>query len=287
MNVVDLFANVGGMLLGFERAGFAPAFALEPCPTMAEVVGLNFPIVVARDFAINPDDIPRTDVVTASFQMNMLPLEGVMSLCSKLMPRALVFEFPGKLSSSSGIARRSQVLKKITSFGYKPYAEALDASDFGLPQYRVRYYVVAFRSDCQPKFLTFPFPDARRSSGLRAFLDKMPDSSLLASNGSMAAMEKKNEDNKTAGVGFRTKVYGPDDIIAGLTPRYSKGDGLLVDDGDGPRRLSVPEFKRIMGFPDDFCIPVSRTKAYELLGGATCPPVVAAIADELKAWLAR
>jgi len=58
--------------------------------------------------------------------------------------------------------------------------------------------------------------------------------------------------------------------------------GTFVQDGPtGLRLLSQNECKAIMGFPDDFKFPVSRTQMYRQMGNAVAVPVVEKIATQI------
>ena len=48
-----------------------------------------------------------------------------------------------------------------------------------------------------------------------------------------------------------------------------------------PRRLTPAECRRLMGFPDDFVIPVSDAQAYRQFGNAVVPAVVRDIAKNV------
>jgi DNA (cytosine-5)-methyltransferase 1 len=56
--------------------------------------------------------------------------------------------------------------------------------------------------------------------------------------------------------------------------------GTFVRDGEtGLRLLTADECKAIMGFPEDFKIPVSRTQMYRQMGNSVAVPVISAIAS--------
>ena len=58
--------------------------------------------------------------------------------------------------------------------------------------------------------------------------------------------------------------------------------GTFVKDGEtGLRLLTKNECKAIMGFPNDFEIPVSRTQMYRQLGNSVAIPVVEAVAKNI------
>jgi DNA (cytosine-5)-methyltransferase 1 len=84
-----------------------------------------------------------------------------------------------------------------------------------------------------------------------------------------------------AGNGFGFSRVGPGDTTRTLSARYHKdGSEILVDRGEGqrPRRLTPRECARLMGFDDDFVIPVSDTQAYRQFGNSVAVPVIREIA---------
>jgi DNA (cytosine-5)-methyltransferase 1 len=49
--------------------------------------------------------------------------------------------------------------------------------------------------------------------------------------------------------------------------------------------FSELELKRLMGFPDEFKIPVSRTQMYRQFGNSVAVPMIKAVAEAMKAKL--
>ncbi|MDO8531057.1 MAG: DNA cytosine methyltransferase [Dehalococcoidia bacterium] len=62
---------------------------------------------------------------------------------------------------------------------------------------------------------------------------------------------------------------------------------LRRNGGFGARRLTVREAARLMGVPDDYCIPGSRNQAYKALGDAVAVPAVRYLGQHLLAPLAN
>ena len=86
------------------------------------------------------------------------------------------------------------------------------------------------------------------------------------------------------GHGFGYGLVTPDMVSRTLSARYHK-DGseiLVAQDGDRPRRLTPRECARLMGYPDDFRIPVSDTQAYRQFGNSVVVPAVAEIARIMR-----
>jgi DNA (cytosine-5)-methyltransferase 1 len=73
----------------------------------------------------------------------------------------------------------------------------------------------------------------------------------------------------------------PNDTARTLSARYYKdGSEILIDRGKGknPRRLTPRECARLMGFSDDFVIPVSDTQAYKQFGNSVIVPLIGEVA---------
>jgi len=85
------------------------------------------------------------------------------------------------------------------------------------------------------------------------------------------------EKHRLKGNGFGFGLVKPGDVTRTLSARYYKdGSEILVYQGTrkNPRRLTPRECARLMGYPDTFRIPVSDTRAYQLLSQAAVVPMV-------------
>lgn len=84
------------------------------------------------------------------------------------------------------------------------------------------------------------------------------------------------------GNGFGYGLVDAGSVTRTLSARYYKdGSEILVSQGSRkrPRRLTPRECARLMGFGDDFIIPVSDTQAYQLFAQAAVVPMVSAVAE--------
>ena len=87
------------------------------------------------------------------------------------------------------------------------------------------------------------------------------------------------EKHKKAGNGFG--FVDGNSVTKTLPPRYYKdGSEILVSQGKRkrPRRLTPRECSRLMGFPENFIIPVSDTQAYRQYGNSVVMPVMKEVA---------
>jgi len=96
--------------------------------------------------------------------------------------------------------------------------------------------------------------------------------------------------HKAKGNGFGFGLVSPGDTARTLSARYYKdGSEILVNRGKGknPRRLTPRECARLMGYPDDFMIPVSDTQAYKQFGNSVAVPVISEIARIMKPFVVQ
>lgn len=76
---LDLFAGVGGIRLGFERAGFKTIFANDFDETCKETYDLNFsePKLTIKDiWKVEIKDIPEFDVLLGGFPCQAFSIAG-------------------------------------------------------------------------------------------------------------------------------------------------------------------------------------------------------------------
>ena len=88
--------------------------------------------------------------------------------------------------------------------------------------------------------------------------------------------------------GFGYGLVNENDIARTLSARYYKdGSEILISQGEGknPRRLTPRECARLMGYPDDYVIPVSDTRAYKQFGNSVVVPLFHAVAEFIKPLL--
>ena len=103
-----------------------------------------------------------------------------------------------------------------------------------------------------------------------------------------AYLQAYAQKHRSMGNGFGYGLVNENDIARTLSARYYKdGSEILISQGEGknPRRLTPRECARLMGYPDDYVIPVSDTRAYKQFGNSVVVPLFHAVAEFIKPLL--
>lgn len=160
MRHASFFSGVGGLDLGFERAGIKTVSVCEIDPYASSVLAERFPEApnLGSITEINEDDIPEADIWSGGFPCQDLSVAGkragfagkrsslaftFLDLVEQRRPRWLVLEnVPGLFSSNHG-ADFARLLHEMEQLRYSVAWRTLDARYFGVPQRRRRVFIVA------------------------------------------------------------------------------------------------------------------------------------------------
>jgi DNA (cytosine-5)-methyltransferase 1 len=212
-------------------------------------------------------------------------------------PAAFLLENVKNLTSHDKGRTFQVILKTLTEeLGYKVWHRVIDAQHF-VPQHRERIVIVGFRDDVPFNWDDLKFP-ARGGGRLKRILhpedgsekaeapytlgpDAIVNSKYTLTDKLWRYLQDYANKHKAAGNGFGFGLVTPDDVARTLSARYFKdGSEILVSQGKNrnPRRLTPRECARLMGYGDDFRIPVSDTQAYKQFGNSVAVPVFEAVA---------
>ena len=160
--------------------------------------------------------------------------------------------------------------------GYNCHYTVLNASDFGVPQNRKRFYLVGFLDEGVQ--FEFPVPP-KNEVDIGEFIEKNVQGYDISTHLQQSYLFKKN-DGKPFIIDKNTK--GSMKTLVSTYHKIQRLTGTFVKDGEtGLRLLSENECKAVMGSPKDFIFPVSRTQMYRRMGNSVVVPVVEAIANNM------
>lgn len=212
-------------------------------------------------------------------------------------PAAFLLENVKNLQSHDRGRTFEVIIKTLREeLGYHVYYRIIDAKHF-VPQHRERIVIVGFREDVPFSWDDLDLPE-KGSVRLRDILHpedgfEQPEEPYTVSpkglvNAKYTLTDKLwqylqdySAKHKAKGNGFGFGLVTPDDVARTLSARYYKdGSEILVSRGKkkNPRRLTPRECARLMGYPDDFKIPVSDTQAYKQFGNSVAVPVFCEVA---------
>lgn len=310
LTCLEICAGAGGQSLGLERAGFEHVAAVEIDPNACETLRLNRP-----EWPVLQCDV--RDIAGASYDGVTLLAGGVpcppfsiagkqlgadderdlfpeaLRLVEEARPVAVMLENVKGLAASRFDAYRRRVLDRLGELGYSADWRVLNASDYGVPQLRPRFLLVAVRGGVlQPgpwDFFRWPEPDGQRrtvGSALR---------SLMAADGWTGAdtWADRADDVAPTLVGGSRKHGGPDLGPTRARQQWLKlgvdGRGLADQppSSDAPAdlipRLTVPMAATVQGFPAAWRFAGRKTAAYRQVGNAFPPPVAEAVGASIAA----
>ena len=305
--VVEICAGGGGQSLGLERAGFAHAAAIEidkhacatlrrnrPGWTVLEGDVRNFDGRAYNGIDLLAGGVPCPPYSVAGKQLGSADERDLFPEALRLVreaePTAVMLENVRGFASAKFADYRAQLVKELNCLGYSVDWRVLNASDFGVPQLRPRFVLVAVRHRYANAFV-WPEPQQATPSVGDAIGD------LLASRswpGAAAWMEKARSIAPTI-TGGSLKHGGPD-----LGPTRARAqwrllgvDGMgLADEPPGPEkpvdylpRLTTRMVARLQGFPDDWSFAGGKTAIHRQVGNAFPPPVAEAVGRAIGAAL--
>ena len=203
----------------------------------------------------------------------------IARILNQKQPRMFLLEnVPGILTIQKG-KTFEVIMDTLDTIGYDVFYDVLDAQDFGLPQVRKRVIIVGYRKDLNIQ--TFDFPEGNHlRAPIKDYLEDNPSGYAISEHLQESYLFKKDD-------GKPQVVDNSSDIqVKTLVSTYHKIQrltGTFVRGGEtGLRLFSELEVKRIMGFADDFIVPVSRTQMYKQFGNSVAIPVIEAVADQMK-----
>lgn len=279
--MIDLFAGIGGFHLAFQQQGVACAFASEKDKYARETYKANFKDIPPKLFnddilSLTPDTVPDHDILCAGFPCQPFSIAGskrgftdanqdrgnmffiLRDIIAAKRPKAFFLENVRHLQNHDG-GRTFAIIKAILEedLNYRVYYKVVKATDYGLPQHRPRIFMVGFRAeDHYETDFKFPPPNPLKFTMSDVF-------------GGVCSRD----------IGFTLRVGGK---ASPITDRRN-WEHYWVD-GE-VRRIGVCEGKKMMGFPENFVFPVSKTQAMKQLGNSVAVDAVSAVAKAMINYL--
>ena len=290
------------MRMAFEAAGGKCVFSSEWDSAAQKTYAANFGEVPHGDITvISAESIPNFDVLLAGFPCQPFSSIGkragflhktqgtlfydVLRIIQSKKPRAFLLENVQGLVTHDQGRTFSTIIQSLEAAGYIIHHRILDASEFGVPQFRKRIYIVGFLSDRRGLLSSqFEWPKPQKSKvGVGKFIESGVSGYSISTHLQKSYIYKV-DDGRPQVITTNSNIQ-----VKTLVASYHKIQrlsGTFVNDGPTGLRLLTPnECKAIMGFPKSFKLPVSRTQVYRQMGNSVAVPVVRAIAKKIALTL--
>jgi DNA (cytosine-5)-methyltransferase 1 len=304
LTCLEICAGAGGQSLGLEMAGFGHVAVVEIDPDACATLRLNRPewnVIQGDVHELDGREYGHVNLLAGGVPCPPFSIAGkqlgadderdlfpqALRLVEEIGPDAVMLENVRGLAGKRFDGYRQQVLDRLAELGYLADWRVLNACDFGVPQLRPRFLLVALRPAA---YATFAWPTAQTVGPTVG--DTLQG--LMSAGGwpGAAAWAERAQGIAPTLVGGSRKHGGPD-----LGPTRAReawlrlsvdGRGLAdappsADDPAGKLpRLTVEMAARIQGFPSSWRFSGRKTASYRQVGNAFPPPVAAAVGTAIK-----
>lgn len=349
---LSLFSGAGGLDLGLQRAGWGCRYASDIDPITVETLSDNLskpprlsrhlaPLIEVADvqdlegcdllnrLQLKPGDVPLMaggppcqSWSSAGHQKGLDDPRGQLfrdfiRIADECGCRVILFEnVRGMLTARGPEGDPGGALRLIRetmwAHGYRSAVELLNAADFGVPQRRVRLYLIGFRDTPAPVFPapTHTRPNAKESlfasqldswvpmqSALLKLEDLRDDEFIVPSPkmserlqgllpGQGIKSAGKRETTRPGGHwGYMQGGFVADPSLPARTITASaQQDWIRLDDGTF-RRLCPRECARLQTFPEDWRFAGNRSAQYRQIGNAVAPAIACVLGQVITDML--
>ena len=317
---VDLFAGIGGIRLGFDKAfkkDIETVFVSEWDKKAQETYRANFKdkFDIQGDITqIEEKKIPQHDILLAGFPCQAFSLAGlkkgfedargtlffdVARIAEYHKPKVIFCENVKNLVNHDRGKTFKVIRRILENLGYKVYEKILNSKNFGVPQNRERIYIVAFREDIDSSDFSFPEETADSKVIADIMEEKEVSPKYYLSDVYLDSLVRHKERHESKGNGFGYEIKKLDEIANTLVcGGMGKERNLIIDrrltnftpvthikgkiNKKYIRKMTPREWARLQGFPDDFKIVVADTHLYKQFGNSVTVSVIEAIAKKIK-----
>jgi len=336
-SAIDLFCGAGGLSLGLREAGFDVAAALDYDPAAAKTYRINLGkhLVEASVDDVGPDALLAAAGM-APGDCDLLaggpPCQGFsvqrrgadkdlrnhlvlryLAFIEGIRPKFFLMENVRGLMSKRGMPYFNRMLERTQELGYAVRVAKLNAAGFGVPQERIRVFMVGERCTARDGSYAFPEPpfEARDYRTVRSAIGDLPTPPEDGSPHPEYPLHfREARLSKTNLERFRyiPEGGGRDDLPPHLqlpchvnNPSHRHKDvyGRMAWDSPAPtltarfdsfsrgrfghpvdhRTITLREGARLQTFPDDFHFLGNREEVARQIGNAV-PPLLARVLGE-------
>lgn len=321
--VGGLFSGVGGIELGFQRAGFKISWANENDPYCNQTYQTNFNHrLISEDVRnLDPNDLEPIDILVAGFPCQPFSLAGnrkgfdddrgniffdIIRIIKglKQRPKVVFLENVKNFNTHDN----ENTLKRVRTLlrddlNYSFFNEVLNSHDYTvIPQNRERTFIICFdgeknweqsKKDSLSKVFSDNFPPKTQtaSNSFRKYLEDDVHENYFYTDESYNINELKESVTSEETVYQWRRVYVRENK-KGLCPTLTANMGTgghnvpIIKDGDRIRKLTPRECFNLQGYGKNFKLPeISNSALYKQAGNSVCVPLIEKLAKIIKGTL--
>jgi len=305
MKVGGLFAGIGGIELGFKKAGFQISWANEIDKNACITYRANHKHrLFEKDLNdLDTSEVEKIDILTGGFPCQAFSIAGhqkgfrddrgnvffrILDFIDDLDPRVVFLENVKNLVGHDNGKTFKRILYEFEQRTYIVKHKVLNSSEYGnVPQNRERIYIVAFKNE--EDAVRFEFPEAKRlSKKVTDLIDDEAEDKFYYTKSRYYQQLREEMQNKDSVYQWR-RVYVRENkskLCPTLTANMGTGGHnvpLIIDKKD-IRKLTPRECARFQGYADSFHLPdsLANSALYKQIGNSVTVPVIEAIARNIK-----
>lgn len=267
---IDLFAGIGGIRMGFERAfgdDMETVYVSEWDENAQKTYKENFHdnYEIAGDITkIDERDIPAFDICLAGFPCQAFSMAGqrkgftddykgicrgtlfldVARICEFHKPKIIFCENVKGLAIHDRGRTFKIIRETFENLGYRVFSEILNSKNYGVPQNRERIYIVAFRNDIAPKEFAFPCA-TDNTKRIRDIIEEEPvPARYYLSDVYVKTLKQHKARHEAKGNGFGYEIRSWDGIAGAIVcGGMGRERNLIID----PRQTNLIPTTHIKG----------------------------------------
>jgi DNA (cytosine-5)-methyltransferase 1 len=318
---IDLFSGIGGIRIGFEKAGGYCVYSSEIEPECVKTYEVNFDEIPDGDITkADYKSIPKHDVICAGFPCQPFSISGkmrgfedtrgtlffnILEIIREKKPKVVFLENVKQLKYHDKGNTLKVIIKSLENEGYLVSWKVLNALNFGVAQNRERIIIIASKD----KKFDFEKVEHEKHKLIRDVLDKdgefeylnedeytiIPKELWKKQKSGLIFCGHRNKSIRKAGVRPNTehlsrvhkqpnRIYHIDGTHPTLPSQETSGR-FWIYDGETVRKLTINECFRLMGFPDNFKRVSKNGHLYKQIGNSVCVPMIEKLALSVKKQL--
>ncbi|MDO8508148.1 MAG: DNA (cytosine-5-)-methyltransferase [Nanoarchaeota archaeon] len=304
----DLFAGVGGIRIGFERAGFKTVFANDIEKNCKKTYDLNHkePKLHVEDiWKVDISKIPEFEIMLGGFPCQAFSIAGhrkgfkdekvggnlffrIAQILEERKPEAILLENVKNLNGHDRGRTFKVVKETLEKLGYHIKAKVLNSMTHGnVAQNRERIFIVGFLD--KKKAESFDFPEKiPLTQSFRLLVAEEAHDKYYYNNKPLYEKIKKDINSEHTVYQWRRKYVRANKkgVVPTLTANMGRGghNVPIIKNSKGIRKLTPKECFLLQGFPENFKLPsdLSDSELYHQAGNSVTVSVIQRVAENMK-----